>query len=217
MAGEKAWERLVGWLRNELQAAGDRTLVVGLVGLPGCGKSTLAARLLAELALPHSLSLSLDDFYLTAEQRRQRGLVWRGPPGTHELPLLDQFLAQIGAGAVLVQVPVFDRENELRLCIIEGWFVGARRPGYERLADAVQRLIYLDMDVKEARAARLAREAALRSRGAGGMSEATVARFWDEAIAPHIDTLVTPLRARAHAQLTFGPAHRITALTLRRG
>jgi pantothenate kinase-related protein Tda10 len=226
MADEAAWARLVDWVRHHVHAAGDRPLILGMVGLPGCGKSTLAARLLGELALPRSLSVSLDDFYLTAEQRRPRGLIWRGPPGAHELPLLDRFLTQLTSAAAQVEVPVFDRENERRLpartvpgplsmCIIEGWFVGARSPGYEPLANALDRLIYLDMDTATARAARLTREAVLRNRGLGGMSDTAVARFWDEAIAPHIATLVLPLRDRADACLALDPAHRITALTFR--
>ena len=223
-----AWARFVGWVRERARTAEDRTLIIGMVGLPGCGKSTLAKRLLAELALPLSLRVSLDDFYLTAEQRRQRGLAWRGPPGAHDQPLLDRFLAQLLSGAAQIEVPVFDRENERRLpartvagplslCLIEGWFVGARSPGYAPLADALELLIYLDMDVQAARSARLAREALLRGRGAGGMTDTAVARFWDEAIAPHIEPLVFPLRDRANAHLTLDARHRITALTFRAG
>jgi pantothenate kinase-related protein Tda10 len=221
------WARLCDFLRARLASLAGRTAVVGIVGLPGCGKSTLAARLLASLALPRSLSVSLDDFYLDGDERRARGLPLRGPPGTHDLPLLAQFLAALAAGASPLAVPVYDREHEQRrpprevagpltLCLIEGWFVGARCPGYEGLADALDLLLYLDMDSAAARAARLQREASLRERGRGGMDEAAVRRFWDQALAPHFSTLVLPLRRRADACLTLGPTHELVALSLRR-
>lgn len=219
------WARLCGWVRAQLAVSADRTLILGLVGVPGCGKSTLAARLVHSLAGVKSLVVSLDDFYLTPAQRNERGLAWRGPPGTHELRLLDGFLAQLTAGAAQLEVPVFDRNHERRLparvqkgplalCILEGWFVGARAPGYERLADSLGRLIYLDMEVAAARAARCAREAAVRRLGAGGMSEADTLRFWDEAILPHVQTLVLPLRDRADARLAVSPTHELSELWL---
>lgn len=219
------WARLIGWLQQQLAGCAGRTLILGLVGFPGCGKSTLAARLCESLAVAPSLVVSLDDFYLTAAERRERGLRWRGPPGTHDLQRLDRFLTELTAGAAELEVPQFDRSREQRLaarrqrgplalCIIEGWFVGARAPGYERLADSLRRLLYLDMDLAAARAARLAREAAVRSRGEGGMSEADTLRFWDEALAPYLQTLVVPLRERADARLGLGPDHGLNELWL---
>lgn len=219
------WPRLVGWVGEQLAARAGRTLLLGIVGVPGCGKSTLAARLARSLAAVPSLIVSLDDFYLTPAQRDERGLRWRGPPGTHDLRLLDRFLVQLTTGAAPLEVPVFDRNHERRLpareqpgplalCILEGWFVGARAPGYERLADSLDRLIYLDMEIAAARAARCAREAAVRRLGAGGMSEADTLRFWDEAIAPHLQTLVRPLRDRADARLTVSPTHALSELWL---
>src|SRR3569832_961712 len=102
---EKLQEALRGGLRP------DRTLVVGLVGAPGAGKSTLAAALTAAMAAqpdgmlyttraPESgrplraLTVSLDDFYFEPAERHARGLPFRGPPGTHDIERLDRFLAQ---------------------------------------------------------------------------------------------------------------------------
>jgi pantothenate kinase-related protein Tda10 len=203
----------------------DRPWVLGLVGLPGSGKSTLAARLLDSLELPRALTISLDDFYLEPEPRRAAGFELRGPPGTHDVERLHRFLCDLDARRDPLQVPVFDRERERRLpprlveppalCLFEGWFVGARAPGYEELAERLDRLIYLDLAVAAARASRLRREATLREAGQGGMSEDAAARFWDRSLAPHIERLVLPLREQADAIVELDGEHRITALTLR--
>lgn len=220
-----AFSQLASWLRATASAPRDRPWVVGLVGLPGSGKSTLAARLMQSLEIPHALTLSLDDFYLEPEPRRAAGFELRGPPGTHDAELLRRFLRDLDARRDPLAVPVFDRERERRLpprlveppvlCLIEGWFVGARAPGYEVLADRLDRLIYLDIAVAAARASRLLREATLREAGKGGMSDEAAARFWDRSLAPHIEQLVLPLRAQADAIVELDGDHRITALRLR--
>jgi pantothenate kinase-related protein Tda10 len=225
--------QLVTWLRQEVveaRAAGlRRPLVVGLVGLPGSGKSTLAAALCAALGDVRALTVSLDDFYLEAPARRARGFVHRGPPGTHDLALLDAFLTQLTGGAATLDVPQFDRDSELRqpaqprtypaaapldLCLIEGWFVGAAAPGYERLASALDRLIFLEMAEESARGARLGREASRRAAGHKVMSAETVAEFWAQALAPHFATWVKPLRSRADVVLCLDAEHRPTALQI---
>jgi len=192
------------------------------------GKSTLAAQLL-QAAIARGMrgaAVSLDDFYLTPADRKARGLPWRGPPGSHDLALLDDFLQQIESRADSPWLPSYDREAERRLpsrrvvgpldlCIVEGWFVGASWPGYERLARMLSLLVYLDMDEAAARRARLSREAALARAGRGGMSAETVARFWQEALAPHFARLVYPLRERADALLTLDESHAITGLRFR--
>ena len=110
---------LVRWLRTELalaqQAGRARPLLVGVVGLPGCGKSTLAASVIHALSDVPSIVVSLDDFYLPADERRARGLPLRGPPGTHDLTLLDAFVDQLRRPVSTLLVPQFDRARELRL------------------------------------------------------------------------------------------------------
>jgi len=234
---------LSAWLMDALAAVAGRPLCLGVVGLPGCGKSTWARGLgaLAADAGLAWLAVSLDDFYLEPAARRARGFAHRGPPGTHDLDRVARFLSQLGSqaapatldgdGGQTIAVPVFDRDAEqrlpdrvvrfpasapLRLCIIEGWFVGAPAAGYEGLAAALDRLIYLDMAEADARAARLEREAALRASGRPAMSAAGVETFWAEALRPWFAGCVYPLRERADVVITLDRRHTATALTIRR-
>lgn len=220
-----AIEELAAFVRGGAGQARDRTWLVGIVGVPGCGKSTLAAALCSAVGMPNSICVSLDDFYLEPAQRQARGQRWRGPPGTHDLRLLGAFLHDLQRRTGPIEIPSYDREREQRLpprvapapiglCVIEGWFVGARTPGqeYEQLANSLDQLIYLEMDAQLAREARLQREARLREAGRGGMSEQAVAQFWDEALAPYLPSLVWPLRAAADVVVALNAAHQVTAL-----
>ncbi|KRG46614.1 kinase [Stenotrophomonas panacihumi] len=125
--------------------ADGRTAVLAISGLQGSGKSTLAdAVVQAARVRGHvAATLSLDDLYLTAAQRRALAgqvhplLRTRGPPGTHDLALAAQVLDAIDAGHPL-RLPRFDKladerlperewprvDSPLDLLVLEGWCVG---------------------------------------------------------------------------------------------
>lgn len=96
-------------------------LVVGVNGCQGSGKSTLCDYLSARLKALHgcnTVSLSLDDFYLTRDQRRQLALevhpllATRGVPGTHDIPLLRHTLEALrSAGRVHAEGGVESRRG----------------------------------------------------------------------------------------------------------
>lgn len=136
--------QLVSW-RQQL----TRPLVQGILGGQGTGKTTLAAVL--SLILGHfgyrTLALSLDDLYLTYDQRQRLQqqdprLIWRGPPGTHDLVLGVQVLDQLRQADLkdVVLVPRFDKSayggigdriapeavTNIDIVLFEGWFVGVR-------------------------------------------------------------------------------------------
>lgn len=125
-----------------------RPWVLALSGLPGCGKSTLAATTVAQARRRGwpALALSLDDFYLPRHARRQLAahihplLITRGVPGTHDLALLRHVLMQLPAATAdhPVAIPRFDKGRDTRrppsrwtrlrsaprLVILEGWCLG---------------------------------------------------------------------------------------------
>lgn len=135
--------RLLDALVRLADAASGRPPLIGLSGAQGSGKSTLAA---AARDLGAAV-LSLDDVYLTAAARRDLAarvhplLATRGPPGTHDLPLLERTLAALAAAGPgqATPLPAFDKLADDRLApglwprfegqpafiLIEGWCLGA--------------------------------------------------------------------------------------------
>ncbi|NJM59768.1 MAG: glycerate kinase [Oscillatoriales cyanobacterium RU_3_3] len=87
------WLPLALQLSAEKQSLG-RTLIQGILGVQGTGKTTLAKILkliLGKLGCS-TIGISLDDLYKTYADRQQLQkqdprLIWRGPPGTHDLDL----------------------------------------------------------------------------------------------------------------------------------
>ena len=111
-------------------AAGQK--ILGLCAPPGSGKSWLASQLQIRLSLA---SLSLDDLYWPQPQLQQ---YQRGLPGSHDLPLLKQVLADFRQHGKAM-APCFvkglaagagDRQGQRPLVgdllLLEGWCVGAR-------------------------------------------------------------------------------------------
>lgn len=150
------------WLPLAMQLAEYRQqqiypLIQGILGGQGTGKTTLAAIL--KIILNHlgyrTLSLSLDDLYKTYADRqllkqKDPRLIWRGPPGTHDVDLgiavLDKlrqsndFELEEIENPKSIQVPRFDKSawggegdrtipevvENIDIVLFEGWFVGVR-------------------------------------------------------------------------------------------
>lgn len=142
-----------------------RPIVIGISGAPGSGKTTLARSLRDwlqhELGLS-SVSISLDDFYLSKRaredlaKRRHPLFGTRGVPGTHNVDLairVLQALTESTAGQV-VTLPGFDKavddciettrlrqiEAPVDVVLFEGWCVGAPPQADEDLVDPVNAL-----------------------------------------------------------------------------
>ena len=145
-AVEQIHAPLADWLATQ-QAGLDRTLLVGLCGAQGSGKSTTALvirHLLAAKGL-RVAALSLDDLYLTRAERQALAqsvhplLATRGPPGTHDIALGQSVITSLGQAGPTA-VPSFDKAADDRrpredwpvfdgpadIVLLEGWCVGAR-------------------------------------------------------------------------------------------
>lgn len=137
-------------------------MLVGISGSQGSGKSTLAGLLvrLAEAVLQlKAVSLSIDDFYLTRQERRQLAdevhplLATRGVPGTHDVALARQTIAALGKTGEL-SIPRFDKSADDRvhtadwprvqgpvdLVVLEGWCLGIEAQPDQALAQPVNAL-----------------------------------------------------------------------------
>ena len=157
MIDPRLLEAVGGFLLPVLE--GERPYLLGISGSQGSGKSTLAKQLAQTYG---GVSLSLDDVYLTREERAEMArrihplFVTRGVPGTHDLGLLSEVL-----GALLsatddseTALPSFDKlaDERLprdqwpvfrgcpRLIILEGWCLGAEPEPETRLAIPVNAL-----------------------------------------------------------------------------
>jgi D-glycerate 3-kinase len=140
------------WLQRQRSAmTADRPLTVAINGPQGCGKSTLAAQLVADCQ-QHALSavaISIDDFYLTFEQQPRVAaqhpanvyLEYRGYPGTHDVALGERVLRDL-RNRTATALPRYDKSAHggrgdrchvsqwsnidvpMDVVILEGWMLG---------------------------------------------------------------------------------------------
>ncbi|MFC4728076.1 kinase [Coralloluteibacterium thermophilus] len=153
---------LVERLLDEGLAAAAATPVIGVSGLQGTGKSTLAAQL-SQAGAARGLcvaTLSIDDVYLDRPERERLAaevhplLATRGPPGTHDLALAADVLDGLRASATPPAIPRFDKLRDRRLpasawtrlparpdvVVFEGWFLGTPPEPPEALGPPVNAL-----------------------------------------------------------------------------
>ena len=161
---QKWFDPLVTSLATYQSAAG-RPIMVAVNGSQGSGKTTLCDYLKASLAETYGLctvALSLDDFYLTRQQRLEFAesvhplLATRGVPGTHDMPLMLatlHSLLQCDNGVVL-SIPRFDKSCDdrypeqdwdvvtgpIQVVLLEGWCLGAQPQAEEELGEPVNDL-----------------------------------------------------------------------------
>ncbi|MFD2165495.1 kinase [Thalassotalea euphylliae] len=135
---------------------------IGINGSQGSGKSTLAAYLEFTLTQQYKLrvaNLSLDDFYLSREERESLAksthplFRTRGVPGTHNTELLCNTLKCLQEGASTT-LPRFDKatdnpkptsdwptiDNEVDIVIIEGWCWGVKPQSEASLTMPINKL-----------------------------------------------------------------------------
>ncbi len=126
-----------------------RPPIQGILGGQGTGKSSLVkilSLLLKSLGYTTAI-ISIDDLYKTHAERQQllnsdSRLIWRGPPGTHDVNLGIEVLERCleGEGSKPILLPRFDKSAyngsgdrinpqaipSADIILFEGWFVGAR-------------------------------------------------------------------------------------------
>ena len=147
----------------EQQQKLGKTIIAGISGAQGSGKSTLAELLTLLCKNNHDLNtivLSLDDFYLTRQQRESRAatihplLATRGVPGTHDISLALDTIRKLSEGKTPTLVPRFDKATDDRcppekwsrvtakagLILLEGWCLGAEPQADNLLVEPVNDL-----------------------------------------------------------------------------
>ena len=138
-------------------------LFVGINGCQGSGKSTLAKFLSDTIKNDHDLkvlSVSLDDFYLSQQERQKLShdihplLKTRGVPGTHNVELMKNTLEKLAQRQTNFKVPQFDKTSDnpfpesewiliaepIDIVIFDGWCWGIAPQNKTQLQKPVNQL-----------------------------------------------------------------------------
>jgi len=151
---------LAAWLVQQQNA---QTLIAGINGAQGSGKSTLCLilQLIIEKGFDKRVAtLSIDDLYLTRDQRNTLAetvhplLQTRGVPGTHDLSLGLSLFEQLQSSQTDISLPRFDKSIDDRapveqwspltqpidILLFEGWCVGSHPQHASALSQAINSL-----------------------------------------------------------------------------
>jgi D-glycerate 3-kinase len=137
----------------------DRPPLIAVVGAQGGGKTTLAREAAARFG---AVQISIDDVYLTRAEREGMArevhplFLTRGPPGTHDLGLLQSLIDGLSAAGPDDQTPIpdFDKRGDDRLppdrwrsftgrpsaILIDAWCLGAPPEPEAALAEPLNAL-----------------------------------------------------------------------------
>jgi pantothenate kinase len=142
----------------------DRPFLVGVVGIPGSGKST-SCRILEEL-LPDCMVIPMDGYHFSLETLRQMenpdDLIYRrGAPDTFDPQALTKDLLRIVEGKEpTVSIPGFDHaigdpipnqhtftRGQHPIVICEGLYLLHNMDGWETVKDLLEYSIYIEADI----------------------------------------------------------------------
>ena len=137
------------WIENKYKEKG-KTLILGLSGGQGSGKTTVAGtlKIILKKFFKRQIHISsIDDFYKTSIERNKMSFnihplfKTRGVPGTHDINYIKNFFNLIRKkNFQIIKLPKFDKANDNRykkkhwfnvkkkpeIVILEGWCVGAK-------------------------------------------------------------------------------------------
>ncbi|WP_062466800.1 nucleoside/nucleotide kinase family protein [Demequina maris] len=146
--------------------AADGRALVGIAGIPGAGKSTLARSLVEGLAaggVPAAY-LPMDGFHLAATELVRRGLADRkGAPETFDVEAYAALLRRVRSAREDVPAPDYDRGIHdvvpdrivvpagARVVVTEGNYLGLAQPPWEAVRPALDALWFVDVPWEVAR------------------------------------------------------------------
>ena len=142
----------------------NKTLIIGLAGGQGSGKTTISSILTLILKKYFKLNVfkvSIDDFYKTRKDRKLLSkkkhplLMTRGVPGTHDHKIISNFFKKVKSKKFKnINLPKFDKSIDDRcknnlwykvkfkpdVVILEGWCVGAKAQNSSKIKKPINYL-----------------------------------------------------------------------------
>ena len=196
-------------IKESLNRSTDRYLI-GIVGKPGAGKSTLSAYLLEQLHSSEVTVVPMDGFHLSNAVLQALGRADRkGAPDTFDVAGFASLLQRIrNEKSVDVYYPVFDRSieesiaaqgvvtKETKVVIVEGNYLLHDSGGWEVITELLDELWFIDVDDEQRLERLIARHIAY---GKSPADAESWSRGSDEANARTIATG----RSRAHAVIAL--------------
>ena len=196
-------------IREFLNRSTDRALV-GIVGKPGAGKSTLSAYLLQELKSSEVTVVPMDGYHLSNAVLQELGRADRkGAPDTFDVAGFASLLQRIRSEkSVDIYYPVFDRSieesiaaqgvvtQETKVVIVEGNYLLHDTGGWEAIADLLDEIWFIDVDDEKRLERLIARHIAY---GKSPEDAQSWSRGSDEVNA----RTIAAGRSRAHAVITL--------------
>ena len=159
---EEYYQPLAERIFNQFKTS-DGVYFVGINGCQGSGKSTFTDYIAEYLATTYQLNIivmSLDDFYLTRQERYKLAdkihplLETRGVPGTHDITALKQVISQLSEQKTGFKIPRFNKatdepfpeeewqhvEKPVDIILLEGWCWGVGSQTDEQLKSPINEL-----------------------------------------------------------------------------
>jgi pantothenate kinase len=150
--------------------SGAGLTMIGLVGPPGSGKSTMATRVAEELG-PRAVVVGMDGFHLSSEMLERLALAdVKGAPQTFDAVGFVHLLERIRhrSPGVTIHAPTFDRDREEpiaagvavtpehEIVVVEGNYLLLDGP-WRRIGELLDLVVYVDLDPSVRRARLVAR------------------------------------------------------------
>lgn len=147
---------------KELAANSDKRIIIGIIGKPGAGKSTLSSHLMKNLPKETTALVPMDGYHLSNLQLKKLGRADRkGAPDTFDATGFVNLLKRISTDTSNdIYFPIFHREieesiaaegvvtKETKFVITEGNYLLHNQDGWQEVAPVLTESWYVQVDDK---------------------------------------------------------------------